>query len=243
MKRAYGIFFLLLLFTSIVLHTAFRAKSPQTDSRFLTYTVDTKAQSVYFFWKDGDGKQFYNFPAVKEAVEKEGHKLVFAVNGGMFKKDFSPQGLYIEEGLVKNPLDTITKAFGNFYLQPNGVFYLLKDGTPIIRQTTEFAQDTAIAYATQSGPMLVIDEKIHPVFTKGSKNLNIRNGVGVLPNGKLLFVQSKEKVSFYDFASFFKERGCKNALYLDGFVSRTYLPEQDWIQMDGTFGVIIGVIE
>jgi uncharacterized protein YigE (DUF2233 family) len=36
---------------------------------------------------------------------------------------------------------------------------------------------------------------------------------------------------------------CQNALYLDGFVSRTYLPEKAWKQVDGNFGVIIGVTE
>ena len=52
---------------------------------------------------------------------------------------------------------------------------------------------------------------------------------------------SKQEVSFYDFAKYFKKIGCENALYLDGFVSRTYLPEKNWIQTDGNFGVIIGV--
>jgi uncharacterized protein YigE (DUF2233 family) len=30
-------------------------------------------------------------------------------------------------------------------------------------------------------------------------------------------------------------------LYLDGLVSRTYLPEKEWTQTDGNFGVIIAV--
>jgi uncharacterized protein YigE (DUF2233 family) len=54
---------------------------------------------------------------------------------------------------------------------------------------------------------------------------------------------SKKEVNLYEFAKYFKDAGCKNALYLDGFVSRTYLPEKDWIQIDGNFGVIIGVTE
>ncbi|MBP6659490.1 MAG: phosphodiester glycosidase family protein, partial [Chitinophagales bacterium] len=75
----------------------------------------------------------------------------------------------------------------------------------------------------------------------GSTKLNIRNGVGILQNGNPIFVMSKQEVSFYDFAKYFKKIGCENALYLDGFVSRTYLPEKNWIQTDGNFGVIIGV--
>ncbi len=89
--------------------------------------------------------------------------------------------------------------------------------------------------------MLLIDGELHSKFRKGSKNLHIRNGVGILPDGKIICAMSKEKINFYDFATFFKQQGCQNALYLDGFVSRMYLPEKEWEQMDGDFGVIIGV--
>ena len=94
---------------------------------------------------------------------------------------------------------------------------------------------------SQSGPMLVIDGQIHPAFKEGSTNLNIRNGVGILPGNKVIFAMSKTEIKFYDFANYFKTTGCKNALYLDGLVSRTYLPSKDWIQTDGNFGVIIAV--
>lgn len=89
--------------------------------------------------------------------------------------------------------------------------------------------------------MLVIDGAIHPAFKQGSANLNIRNGVGILPDGKIIFAMSRQEINLYDFAQYFQSLGCKNALYLDGFVSRTYLPEKNWTQTDGNFGVIIGV--
>ncbi|MCE3260121.1 MAG: hypothetical protein K0S12_1762, partial [Bacteroidetes bacterium] len=108
-------------------------------------------------------------------------------------------------------------------------------------ETGDFKTSSAVDYATQSGPMLVINGKLHPDFREGSKNLNIRNGVGILPDGKILFAISKVPVNFFDFAMYFKKKGCKNALYLDGFVSRAYLPEKDWQQTDGDFGVIIAV--
>jgi len=62
-----------------------------------------------------------------------------------------------------------------------------------------------------------------------------------LPNNEIVFVMFKKKINFYNFVSCFKSLGCENALYLNGFVSRTYLPEQKWIQTDGNFGVMIGV--
>jgi uncharacterized protein YigE (DUF2233 family) len=89
--------------------------------------------------------------------------------------------------------------------------------------------------------MLLINNVIHPAFKDGSTNVNIRNGVGILPNGNIVFAMSKEAINFYEFAKYFKSLGCQNALYLDGFVSKTYLPEKKWIQTDGDFGVIIAV--
>jgi uncharacterized protein YigE (DUF2233 family) len=138
-------------------------------------------------------------------------------------------------------LDT-TRAAGNFYLKPNGVFYLTTKKTAKICTTENFRNNKNIEYATQSGPMLIIDGQIHPDFKKGSANLNIRNGVGILPDGNIVFVLSKKEINFYDFASYFKSLGCKNALYLDGFVSRAYAPSQNWIQTDGNFGALFAVI-
>ena len=91
--------------------------------------------------------------------------------------------------------------------------------------------------------MLLIDGAIHSQFNLNSPNLHIRNGVGVLPDGKILFALSKEKINFYQFAQFFQDNGCQNALYLDGFVSRTYLPSQQWVQEDGKYGIIIAQVE
>ena len=164
------------------------------------------------------------------------------MNAGMFKKDHSPQGLYIEDFVTKAQLDT-SEGNGNFYLKPNGVFFISADNKSYICKTQDFKYVKNVKYATQSGPMLLVDGEINSLFTEGSKNLNIRNGVGILPNNKIIFAMSKTEINFYDFAKFFKEKGCKIALYLDGFVSRTYLPEQKWTQTDGDFGVILGVTE
>jgi uncharacterized protein YigE (DUF2233 family) len=89
--------------------------------------------------------------------------------------------------------------------------------------------------------MLLIDGTVHPAFTKGSANVNFRNGVGVLRGNKLLFAITKLPMNLYDFADFFKQQGCLNALYFDGFVSRAYLPEKQWMQTGGNFGVMIAV--
>ncbi|GAA0191963.1 phosphodiester glycosidase family protein [Fulvivirga kasyanovii] len=209
------------------------------ESRFISYEIDPAHQHLKFYWKDEDGINYQNFRNLKASLENDGKALVFAMNGGMYNKDLSPQGLYIENGQLLSPLDTLQNGYGNFYLQPNGVFYITHDHKAMVSLSRSFDISQNISYATQSGPMLLIDGEIHPKFIKGSQNVHIRNGVGILPNGNALFAISRDKVNFFDFASFFKQKGCKNALYLDGFVSRIYLPTKNIEQLDGTFGVII----
>jgi uncharacterized protein YigE (DUF2233 family) len=210
-------------------------RSEDNHPTILFYQINLKKSSLDFYLKDEHGNNFKNFKMLKDWLSKQDKKLRFAMNGGMYNPDFSPQGLYIEKGKVIQKLDTLKTGYGNFYLQPNGVFYITNSNEARIETTETFGSSPDIKYATQSGPMLLINGEIHPKFTQGSKNVHIRNGVGLLPNGELLFAMSKKKINFYDFAKFFQEHNCKQALYLDGFVSRTYLPAKNWIQEDGEF--------
>jgi len=207
------------------------------STRFLSFVAEPS--DIKFYWKDDQGQVIGSLQNLKSLVGSKNQELRFAMNGGMYQKDSTPQGLFVENGKMLASIDTLSGS-GNFYLKPNGVFYLTKDKADVC-ESTKYLPRKDVQFATQSGPMLIIDGKIHPAFIKGSANLNIRNGVGLLPGNKVLFVMSKVAVNFYDFASYFKSMGCENALYLDGFVSRTYLPEKNWTQLDGNFGVIIGV--
>ena len=217
-------------------------RTENEDEKFISYTVDPKKQLTRLYWKDEHNTPFKSIANLKQWLEKNNKQLLFAMNGGMYKDDNSPLGLFIENG------KTITKVNryngkGNFYLKPNGVFYITKENKAFITSTEKFTDNGRINYATQSGPMLVVDGKINEAFKKGSVNLNIRNGVGILPDNQILFAMSKQEINLYDFAEYFKNKGCKNALYLDGFVSRVYLPAKKWMQTDGNFGVIIGVTD
>ncbi len=208
--------------------------------KILSHIVDLKQQNLKLYWKDDSGKNLSNFKRLKEyLINDKKEELIFAMNGGMYLKDRSPQGLFIENGIIKKKMNNVQSAYGNFYLQPNGVFFITDTKEGGVCPSYDFSYE-GVRFATQSGPMLVIDGKIHSKFTKGSRNLNIRNGVGILPDGKLIFAMSMQEINLYDFASYFKSLGCKNALYLDGFVSRTYLPSKNWISTDGNFGVMIG---
>lgn len=219
---------------------AFAVNKNSIDDQILSYTVDTKTQNLQLFWKDDKGEILKSLQNLKRYVDRKNLTLTFAMNGGMFNKDFSPQGLFIQNKRTLAALDT-ADGNGNFYVKPNGVFYITTDNMPFICKTTDFKDNAKVKYATQSGPMLVIEGQIHSAFKERSPNLNIRNGVGILSDNKVIFAMSKTEINFYDFAKYFQSLGCKNALYLDGFVSRTYLPEKSWTQTDGNFGVIIGV--
>lgn len=236
-NRPLGITGLLIMITLGVTGFIFYTTTGNDD--IISYTADPQKQHIQFYWKNDSGDILGSFRNLQAYTQQKNTTLLFAMNGGMYDKAQAPIGLYIEDKKKLHALNT-NSGSGNFYLEPNGVFYLTTDHIPVVCKTADFADKGNIAYATQSGPMLLIDGQIHPAFRQGSSNLNIRNGVGILPDNKVLFAISKKEINFYDFATYFKNMGCKNALYLDGFVSRIYWPEKD-IQQDGDFGVMIGV--
>lgn len=194
------------------------------------------------FWKDASGALIGGIPALKSIVEQKNQTLVFAMNGGMFKPGYAPVGLYVQERKEIAPLDT-SSGKGNFYLKPNGVFAITAQRRAFVIPTERFVNFGNVMYATQSGPMLVTDGEIHRKFKVGSSHLHIRNGVGILPDGRVLFAMSRTPVSLYDFALYFKNAGCRNALYLDGAISRAYLPHLGWRHIGGKLGVLIGITQ
>ncbi|MCH2045741.1 MAG: phosphodiester glycosidase family protein [Saprospiraceae bacterium] len=225
--------------------SACSSEQAQTDistEPILYHEVNPKEKTLRFYWRDAKNEAFVNYEKLKTHVEKEGEELVFAMNGGMFHEGYLPTGLYIENSVEKSPINLKKKAYGNFFMQPNGVFYLTKSNEAFVCETDSF-QAGNVKYATQSGPLLLINGQINSKFKKGSKNLNIRNGVGVLENGHILFAMSKTEVNLYDFAEFFKEKSCKMALYLDGHISKTYLPSKNYKELEGTFGVMIAEVD
>lgn len=220
--------------------TACSQKNDPVDRRIVSYIVDPGVTEIAFYWKNDSGEIIGSIPNLRKWVESKNRTLLLAMNGGMYTPEYSPVGLYIEKGKVLHPLN-ISSGSGNFNLKPNGVFYLDNHHKPGICQSENFRKKTSIQYATQSGPMLLIDGKIHPAFREGSSNLNIRNGVGILPDNKVVFAISTEGINFYDFARYFKNLGCKNALFLDGAISEMYLPDKGMTDGGGYFGVLIGV--
>lgn len=198
------------------------APSPFDGGRFTVCVVDLADHDLRLFWTDEDGMP-YARPA-RLPREVDGRPLVFAMNAGMYNRELAPIGLYVEEGEQRKSINT-REGPGNFHMMPNGVFYVA-DGRAGVRTTQDFlAAAIEPELATQSGPMLVINGQLHPRFLPNSDSLRIRNGVGVTPDGTLLFAISDEPVSFHHFARLFRDAlGTPDALYLDGSVSALYAP-------------------
>jgi len=217
------------------------------NNSFDAYVVKVKKSDLRLFWNRPDTnlayRSFFNLKTVAKNHYK--NELLFATNGGMFERGGAPKGLYVEAGDTIVALDTISSRVGylNFYLQPNGIFLIDTNGSAHVMSREKFQQEQPeVYYATQSGPMLVIDNKIHPAFNKGSKNKYIRSGVGAIDPDHIVFIISNKPVNFFDFATLFRDYfGCSNALYLDGAISKMYLPELKRDKLDGNFGPIIGI--
>ena len=108
-------------------------------------------------------------------------------------------------------------GYGNFHLKPNGVFYVAGDMAGVLETSAYLKRRPAIDLATQSGPMLVINGRLHPKFDRASSSLKTRNGVGIRAPNAIVFAISEGEVSFDAFARLFRDRlHCNDALFLDG---------------------------
>jgi len=215
------------------------------DQFAIAYTVDFTKDSLVIVWKDDDGNAIKSFDLLKQYLSNKNLALKFGMNAGIYLDHpmNQPLGLLIQGGKELVPLNVEKGDQTNFYLHPNGVFYLTKDDSAYICASANYEGGSNVFFATQSGPMLLIDGEIHPAFTQGSDNLNIRNGVGVLPDGKVVLAMSVKPVNFFDFATYFKSIGCENALYLDGAISQVCWPDSGIEANQADFGAFIAVCE
>lgn len=194
---------------------------------------------ITFYYKDKNNQKFGTIASLSSWLEIQGKKLIFATNGGIFSKNYTPMGLYIENGKKISDLNT-NDGEGNFYLKPNGVLLIKQGGAEII-ETSKYQNFFDILFALQSGPMLVSNKVVNPLFEENSQSKYIRSGVGITLNGNVVFAISNEPVTLYEFALFFKDNlGCNNALYLDGAISEMYVPKLRENTKE-EFSVIIGV--
>ena len=188
--------------------------------------MDLTSEDLRLFLKDDAGEVLGYFSSVNAQLKHSGEKLSFAMNAGMYHEDRAPVGLYLENGAQEQRIIT-SDGPGNFGLLPNGVFCIGENRADVI-EARKFARRTPeCTYASQSGPMLVIDGALHPRFLIDSTSRYIRNGVGTNKDGSIAtFVISRNTVTFHEFGSFFRDvLNTPNALFFDGNISRLYAPQ------------------
>jgi uncharacterized protein YigE (DUF2233 family) len=212
--------------------------------RYTVCSFDPKKSDIRLYhWDTIAGKPYGSFDSLSSGLWRQHSFVVFAMNGGMYHRDLSPVGLYIENGVEKTPLST-GGGWGNFHMQPNGVFFMQGQKAGVLETSAYLNANLKPDFATQSGPMLVINTELHPRFLPESDSLNTRNGVGVSDDGMVHFAISENPVRFYDFATLFRDKlHTPNALYLDGSISSVDIPDAKRRDSWHPMGPIIAVVD
>ncbi|TNF64975.1 MAG: hypothetical protein EP307_01105 [Rhodobacteraceae bacterium] len=195
------------------------------------------------FLSDETGAPYWHFDRLDRALRAQGLHLILGMNGGMYHSDRRPVGLYVENGVETQRLMRGAGP-GNFGLVPNGVFCIEDGAARVIETEALAAAPRDCRFATQSGPMLVIDGELHPRFLPDSTSRYVRNGVGTSADGKTVFFAiSRNPVTFHEFGRFFRDDlGLDQALYLDGNISRLFAPQLGRDDPGFRMGPILGVV-
>jgi len=197
----------------------------EANAPYDVVAIDPMRHEIALYWRNpASGEPFARIGSLLAYLESQGDSVIAITNAGIFEKNLTPAGLYIERSLTLNPIN-LADGYGNFYLKPNGIFYITPYGAAIIDASQFSTQEDSATFAIQSGPLLLLDGRVHPAFMPGSVNCRLRSGIGVDPESSVFVAISNGAVNFHDFAMYFRENlGVQNALYLDGAISTLYAP-------------------
>jgi uncharacterized protein YigE (DUF2233 family) len=210
-----GIFtiFVLSIFIALLITLRWRRPRPlapgvelsNSSSNHHSYTVariDLRTASLALYWKDRADYPLLNFDRLAKHIAPS--RLIFATNAGIFSPGYTPLGLHVENGHELVPIN-LSAGSGNFYMKPNGVFFIDAAGAHIVESSLYPGTTRETCLATQSGPLLLIRGQLNPNFRAHSSNTHVRSAVGVLSPDRVVFVLSNEPVTFHQFATFFRD--------------------------------------
>jgi uncharacterized protein YigE (DUF2233 family) len=211
------------------------------DIRSTVCKVDIRTDRLQLFLADAAGKPFKFFQPLAQSLSQQGEQLVFAMNAGMYREDYSPLGLFVANGRQVHRIN-LASGYGSFYLKPNGVLVLSPDGARLVESSEYGSMQQPITLATQSGPLLVHAGAINPILDPRGTSRFVRNGVGVVNANEVVFAITSEPVNFYEFALLFRDQlKCTDALYLDGSISSLYSRSLGRDDEQAAIGPMIGV--
>ncbi len=206
--------------------------------------VTAEPGQVRILWNDARGAPLRTFTAARDHLAKRGETVETLANGGIFEPGGIPSGLLVQDGRELRPLNP-AEGHGNFFLKPNGVFFIHAGKASIIPADEWPRLGAKADFAVQSGPLLLHRGRVHPAFRPASENRLIRNGVGVDTKGRVVLVitdfHSPGLPNLHGFASLFLTLGCEDALFLDGDISQM----KSGAAIDGAsnlFGSMIAVV-
>ena len=208
----------------------------------LTHCIADPATNTIRMVLGPKGKPYRSLSELAVGLGEKAGNVAFAMNGGMFDEAGLPIGYYVENAKRAHALNR-NEGWGNFHLQPNGVFF----GTGTrweVRTSQDFAAHVAKRpqFGTQSGPMLVIAGKLHPSIDADGPSQKLRNAVGVDREGRAHFVISEAPISFGKLARYFRDvLHTPNALFLDGSVSSLWDPHMHRVDGGPPLGPLIVV--
>ncbi|MGY0399838.1 MAG: phosphodiester glycosidase family protein [Ostreibacterium sp.] len=219
------------------------AHSQPNQHIYQTFTINSKGfraiqvtpKKLNLHWKDTTGIPYRQLSTLKSSLLTLGKTVTVMMNAGIYSANDQPAGLHIEKGKTLRMLN-LKSGYGNFHLQPNGVFYITQKEKPVIRTTKSFYKKygrspKGLRLATQSGPMLLINGRINAQFLPDSSSEYSRNGVCIKKDNEVYFLATDMFVrsNLYTFAKATQYLGCENALYLDGNISKLYMANKDTI--------------
>lgn len=225
---------------------------------YLAYVADLRDDNIALHLNQDSTShsKFSTLDRLRDFYVQRGQAPAMLTNAGMFHANQEPVGLLIENGVVVRPLNVQKPATDeNFYMQPNGVFSVDANHIGHVDSTGGFQRSwqanqrqSEVREATQSGPMLVINNRVNSHFSELSTNAKVRSGVGIMNSsgnagGRVVFLTTEGESTFYDFATTLRDLfSCSNALFLDGAISKMYLAGEQTSYTGGFFGPMVSVV-
>lgn len=148
----------------------------------------------------------------------------FTVNWPLFWSDNKPVWWYIDNNNKLKEFIDPSIGWWNFAVD-NWIFGLSTDGSLyLIPYANIENENISFKWAFQNWPMLILDGKnMRENWTSTSKYN--RSGIWFTQWWKAIIIYSDEPVTFKEFAQLFVDRGCNNAIYLDGWPAAGYQDE------------------
>ncbi|HEY0018161.1 MAG TPA: phosphodiester glycosidase family protein [Longimicrobium sp.] len=189
--------------------------------RFAIVRADPARTRIQLYWRDAAGRGYGSQARLATALRAQGETLLAASNAGIFGFT-APDGLHVERGRVLAPLN-LRQGRGNFYEQPNAVFFVTSAGrAEIVESNAARARIPEMAEATQSGPALLLDGALAGPAA-GATPASMLAGTRVVRNGvcvdgrSVYLVKTDDPLTRAHLALFFRDRlRCGDGLYLDG---------------------------